>query len=125
MPLFVRAGSIVPMGPAIQHTAEGRGGAITLHVYTGADGEFSLYEDDGVSRQYLSGAFARVPIRWHEAAGTLTIGRREGSFPGMAERREIRVSWNRPGRPRPLELDGRVDETVTYDGRQRVLTLRR
>ena len=125
MPLFVRAGSIVPMGPAIQHTAEGRGGPITLHVYTGDDGEFSLYEDDGVSRQYLSGAFARVPIRWDEAAGTLTIGRREGSFPGMAERREIRVRWNRPGAARALELDGRADVTVAYDGRRRVLKIRR
>jgi alpha-D-xyloside xylohydrolase len=125
MPLFVRAGSIVPTGPAIQHTAEGRGGPITLHVYTGADGEFSLYEDDGVSRQYLSGAFARVPIRWNEAAGTLTIGRREGSYPGMAERREIRVRWYRPGRASAFDPDARADETVTYDGRQQVLTLRR
>jgi alpha-D-xyloside xylohydrolase len=125
MPLFVRAGSIVPLGPQIQHTAEARGGPLTLHVYTGADGAFSLYEDDGTSRQYLSGAFARIPMRWNEQAGTLTIGRREGSFPGMAERREIRVRWYRPGGARLLELDGRADETVTYDGHQQVLTLQR
>lgn len=121
MPLFVRAGSIVPTGPQIQHTNEGRGGPITLHVYTGADGAFSLYEDDGVSRQYLSGAFARVPIRWNERSGTLTVGRREGSFPGMAGRREVRVRWYRPGRPRAFDPDADPDATLVYTGAQIVL----
>ena len=125
MPLFVKAGSIVPMGPQIQHTNEGQNGPITLHVYTGSDGAFSLYEDDGLSRQYLNGAFARIPIGWDERAGTLTIGRREGSYPGMADRREIRVRWYRPGRAQGLELEGRADATVAYDGRQQVLTMRR
>ena len=125
MPLFVRAGSIVPMGPPIQHTGEGRDGPITLHVYTGSDGEFSLYDDDGVSRQYLADAFARVPIRWNEQSGTLTIGPREGSFPGMAAVREFRVRLYRPDRARPMVLDGAGDETVRFDGRRQVLTLRR
>jgi alpha-D-xyloside xylohydrolase len=125
MPLFVRGGSIVPTGPAIEHTGEGRGGPLTLHVFAGADGAFSLYEDDGVSRQYLSGAFARIPIRWNEAAGTITIGRREGGWPGMAPTREIRIRWYRPGRARAFELDERPDQTITYDGRQQVLTPRR
>jgi alpha-D-xyloside xylohydrolase len=124
MPLFVRAGSIVPTGPEIQHTSGGLTGPLTLHVYTGADGAFSLYEDDGVSRRYLSGAFARIPIRWDERTGTLTIGRREGSFSGMSAEREIKVRWYRPGRPRPLELDGAADRTVRYDGRPLVLARR-
>jgi alpha-D-xyloside xylohydrolase len=116
MPLYVRAGSIVPTGPAIQFTAEPTDGALTLHVFTGADGQFSLYEDDGVSRQYLRGAFARIPLRWDERARTLTIGARTGSYPGMAERRTIRIVWHNADRPRPVELDGAADESVTYAG---------
>jgi len=81
---LVRAGSIVPTGPAVQNTGERGDGSLTLHVFTGADDAFSLYEDDGVSRQYLHGAYARVPIAWNEATRTLTIGARQGHYPGMA-----------------------------------------
>jgi alpha-D-xyloside xylohydrolase len=116
MPLYVRAGSIVPTGPAIQATSERGDGSLTLHVFSGADGAFSLYEDDGVSRQYLRGAFARVPIGWNEATRTLTIGARQGRYPGMAARRTIRVLWYDGDHPRPVAFDGPADETVTYAG---------
>ncbi len=79
MPLFVRAGSIVPTGPAIQFTGNDSHSPVTLNIYTGADGSFSLYEDDGVSRQYLHGQYSRIPLRWDERAKTLTIGAREGN----------------------------------------------
>jgi alpha-D-xyloside xylohydrolase len=124
MPVFVRAGSIVPTGPAIQHTREGQGGPITLHVYAGANGSFSLYEDDGASRQYLNGAFSRIPIRYDDESGTLTIGAREGRYPGMAEKRTIRVRWIRPDRPRALDFDS-GDVTVAYDGTAKTMKLGR
>jgi alpha-D-xyloside xylohydrolase len=124
MPLYVRAGSIVPTGPQIQTTADKRSDPITLHVYTGADGAFSLYEDDGVSRQYLNGAFARIPLRYDERSGTLTIGAREGSFPGMAQGRTFRIRWIRPDRARAFDVDG-ADATVTYSGTQQVVRLKR
>ncbi len=123
MPVFVRAGSIVPIGPQIQHTNEGRGGPITLHVYTGADGSFSLYEDDGVSRQYLDGAWTRIPIRYDQRTGTLTLGPREGRYPGMVERRTFHVRWMRPNRPRPLDLDGAADSSIVYSGEPVTLAL--
>ncbi|TFI56956.1 DUF5110 domain-containing protein [Sphingomonas parva] len=125
MPLYVRAGAIVPIGPEMQSTAEKPTGPVTLNVYTGADGSFSLYEDDGVSRQYLNGAFARIPIRYNERTGTLTIGAREGSFPGMQQSRTFRIRWMRPGKARPLELDGAGDATITYTGAQQVVTLKK
>jgi alpha-D-xyloside xylohydrolase len=122
MPLFVRAGSIVPVGPAMQSTAEmSSAQPITLLVYTGADGSFSLYEDDGVSRQYLDGAFSRIPIGYDEQTGELTIGAREGGFPGMAQGRTIAVRWMRPGQPRALDLDAAPDVTVEYDGSARTV----
>ncbi|HYC96112.1 MAG TPA: TIM-barrel domain-containing protein, partial [Sphingomicrobium sp.] len=127
MPLFVRAGSIIPTGPAIQHTKDPqtRLGPITLHVYTGADGEFSIYEDDGVSRQYLNGAWSRIPLKYDEATKTLTIGPREGRFPGMAQSRQIRIRWMTPGRARALALDAAPDATVAYAGGQHVVKLNR
>jgi alpha-D-xyloside xylohydrolase len=117
MPLFVRAGSIVPTGPAIQHTGNNSHSPVTLNVYTGADGRFSLYEDDGVSRQYLHGQYSRIPLSWDERTGTLTIGAREGDgYPGMGGQRVINIRWMRPGRPRALTFDSKPDASVTYSG---------
>ena len=84
-----------------------------------------FYEDDGVSRQYLNGAYARIPIGWDEATGTLTLGPREGSYPGMAERRTLHVRWMRPDRARELDLDAAPDATIEYDGRQQSVALER
>ncbi len=78
MPLFIRAGSIIPFGPELQYTGEKPADPITLYVYAGADGAFTLYEDDGLTYGYEKGAFARIPIGWDDAAKTLTLGKREG-----------------------------------------------
>ena len=91
MPLYVRAGSIMPMGPELQYTDEKQADPVTVWVYTGADASFDLYEDDGVTYGYEKGASATIPMRWNEAKGALTIGERVGSFPGMLTAREFRV----------------------------------
>ena len=117
MPLFVRSGSIVPTGPAIQHTGNNSHSPLTLTVYTGTDGSFSLYEDDGVSREYLNGKYARVPLSWNEATKTLTIGAREGAgYAGMAGKRTINVRWVKAGAPRAPAFDVKPDASVTYTG---------
>jgi alpha-D-xyloside xylohydrolase len=117
MPLFVRAGAIVPTGPQIQHTGNDSGSPVTLNVYTGADGSFSLYEDDGTSRDYLHGRYSRIPLKWDEGTKTLVIGAREGAgYAGMAGQRVVNIRWMKPGSPRTLDLDGRPDASVTYDG---------
>jgi alpha-D-xyloside xylohydrolase len=124
MPLFVRAGSIVPIGPVLQHSGEGRGAPLTLTVYTGADGSFDLYEDDGVSRQYVSGAFSRIPMRYDDRAGTLTIGDRKGSFVGMPGTRTFNIRWVRRGQVRALNFEAKPDATVVYDGRSQTIASR-
>ncbi|MFC0684088.1 TIM-barrel domain-containing protein [Novosphingobium clariflavum] len=94
MPLFVRAGSIVPMGPVMQYTDEKPDAPITLVVYTGADGSFSVYNDDGRSEQYRTGAWERMPVRYDDATGTVTIGAREGKgYAGMPKARTVRIKW--------------------------------
>jgi alpha-D-xyloside xylohydrolase len=125
MPLFVRAGSIVPTGPAIQFTGNDSHSPVMLNVYTGANGSFSLYEDDGVSRQYLHGQYSRMPLRWNERAKTLTIGAREGNgYPGMAGTRVINIRWMKPGAARALDLDAKADATIAYDGRPQTVRMR-
>ena len=121
MPLFVRAGSIVPIGPAIETTSKDGAGPLTLFVYTGADGSFPLYEDDGLSRQYLAGASARIPIRYDDRRKELTIGRREGSFPGMQTNRTIHIRWIRADEGQPMLLDDAADATIEYDGSAQIV----
>ena len=121
MPLYVRAGSIVPTGPAIQWTGEQPDGPIVLHVFTGADGSFSLYQDDGLSPGYKKGEFARVPIKWDEASGTLTIGERQGSYPGMPGKRAISVRFY--GRDKAVAPDFSENPAISlvYTGKELVV----
>ncbi|WP_445192432.1 TIM-barrel domain-containing protein [Sphingomonas sp. Tas61C01] len=94
LPLFVRAGAIVPMGPVTQYVDQRRDAPLTIAIYTGADGSFSLYEDDGRSTAYKTGAFSRIPIRYDDRTGTVTIGKREGAgWDGMPATRTLRVKW--------------------------------
>jgi len=116
MPLYVRAGSIVPVGPDIQYTSEKPGGDITLLVFTGADGSFDLYDDDGVSYGYEKGEFSRIPLRYEAASGKLTIGARSGSYVGMPEERTFKVRWIKDGAKPPADLDAAADATVSYKG---------
>jgi alpha-D-xyloside xylohydrolase len=116
MPLYVRAGSIVPVGPDIQHTGEKPGAPITLFVFTGADGSFDYYEDDGVSYGYERDEFARIPLRYDAAKETLVIGARAGSYEGMPAKRTFHVRWMRDGAKAPAELDAKADATVEYEG---------
>ncbi len=116
IPLHVRAGSIVPFGPELRFTGEKPADPITLFVYSGADSTFTLYEDDGLSYGYENGAFARIPIAWNETARTLTLGRREGSFPGMLSRRSFAVVLVTKTKPVGFSFSPTADRTIPYDG---------
>ncbi|MFC5742349.1 DUF5110 domain-containing protein [Dyella tabacisoli] len=93
MPLFVRAGAIVPTGPDIQYTGQKPDAALTLLVYTGADGSFSLYEDEGTNYRYEQGHYSRIPLRCDEATHTLSLGVREGDGAGAPASRRFVVRW--------------------------------
>ena len=115
-PLFVRAGSIVPVGPAIQYTGERPGAPMTLLVYTGASGAFTLYEDQGTTLGYRHGQYALIPFTYDQASGTLTIGRRTGSYPGMAHTRQFTVRFIGPGSPAGDDYAAPADRLVQYSG---------
>jgi alpha-D-xyloside xylohydrolase len=116
MPIFVRAGSIVPMGPDEEYTQEKPADPIELRVYRGADGDFTLYEDEGDSYDYEKGVYATIPLHWDEAKQTLTIGERKGKFPGMLEKRTFRIVFVRENHGVGIAPESTADKTVTYAG---------
>jgi alpha-D-xyloside xylohydrolase len=116
MPLFVRAGSIIPTGPEIEFTRQETDGPIVLQVFTGADGSFSLYEDDGTSEGYRRGEFTRIPIQWNEAKGELTIGQREGGYGAMTQKRAISVRFYDKTSGQPMNFEENGKTSIVYDG---------
>ena len=123
IPVHVRAGAIIPFGPELQYTDEKPADPITVYVYAGSDGAFTLYEDDGVSHGYEKGAFATIPLRWQDATRTLTIGKRAGAFPGMLARRTFQVVLVRRDRPVPFSFNPKPERTVGYAGEAVTLKL--
>jgi len=119
MPVYVRAGSIVPLGPDLQYTGEKAEDPITLYVYGGADSSFTLYEDQGTTFDYENSAFSEIPLQWTDASKTLKIGDRKGSFTGMLASRTfqvIRVGADKAvGYPASAAAE-KADKTVTYTG---------
>jgi alpha-D-xyloside xylohydrolase len=117
LPVFVREGSIVPTGPQIQYTSEKPAGPILLTVYTGKDGTFELYEDDGKSNGYQKGQWSRIAFAWNEATGTLTIGDRKGSFAGMPESRVFNVRFIAGPTSSAVKFDAARVQSVRYSGK--------
>jgi alpha-D-xyloside xylohydrolase len=117
LPLHVRAGSILPLGPEIQYTAEKPADPMTLYVFAGANGELTLYEDEGLSYDYERGACARIPLKWTDATRTLTLGARRGSFPGMLAARTFEIVLVSKDRPVGFSFTPRPDRSVRYEGR--------
>jgi len=93
LPLFVRAGAVVPTGPDIQYADERPDAPICLKIYPGADGAFAIYEDEGDNYNYEKGAYATIPLEWNDADGTLVIGTRKGGYAGMPAVREFVVEF--------------------------------
>ena len=91
LPLFVRAGSILPMGPVRQHVNDLSEAPVELHIYPGQDGAFELYEDEGDQYNYENGAFSMIPIQWQDAARQLTLGERKLQYTGMPEQRIFEI----------------------------------
>jgi alpha-D-xyloside xylohydrolase len=105
VPLYVREGSILPVGPDMQYSAEKPASELTLYVYTGRNAHFTLYEDEGTNYNYERGQYATIPMTYDEQQGTLTIGARNGSFPGMLQTRTFNVIFVGKRNPVPFVSD--------------------
>ena len=91
IPLYVRAGSIVPFGPKVQYSTEKKWNNLEIRIYPGADGEFVLYEDENDNYNYEKGAYSTIKFTWDDANRTLNIADREGTFPGMLKSRKFNI----------------------------------
>jgi alpha-D-xyloside xylohydrolase len=119
LPLYVRAGSIVPWGRPLQHAFDGPDDPVALYVYEGRDGAFALYDDDGLTNAYESGSWTRVPITWREDDRTLTLGARVGVYAGVPKERTFEVVFTGPGRAVPSGAGH--GPLVRYEGREIVV----
>ena len=109
--------SIVPTGPAMQYTRRAARRADHAERLHRRGRRFSLYEDDGVSTAIEQGEFARIPLRWDEATRTLTIGAREGSYPGMVATRAVSVRFHTPGKAEAVDFAENGATRVSYTGK--------
>ena len=111
VPMFVRAGSIIPLGPVMQYVGEKNWDELEMRVYPGADANFTLYEDEGDGYNYEKGTYSVITFHWNDKTHTLTIGQRQGSYPGMLTQRKFAIV-----------IDGKTN-TVDYDGNQLTVKL--
>lgn len=116
MPLYVRAGSIVPMGPYLQYATEGPADPIELRIYPGKDGAFTLYEDENDTYNYEQGVCSTIQFSWIDDKRQLTIGERHGKFPDMLQERTFHVVIVRDGRGVGVEPAETPDAVVVYAG---------
>jgi alpha-D-xyloside xylohydrolase len=114
MPLFVKAGSIVPLGPSIEYTDQRPADTLTVYVYTGASASFTLYEDQGADYQYEKGAYSMIVMHYNEPTHTLHLDSRKGDYPGMLADRVFNIVWVTPEHAQGLGLG--QGTTVTYHG---------
>ena len=108
----MKAGSILPLGPAVEYPAQDLHPELTLRVYPGGDGSFVLYDDEGDSYRYEQGAFTETPLRWEEASRTLTIGPRKGSYQGMPQTQTYHVVLG--GREQTVTLEGEDTAALSF-----------
>jgi alpha-D-xyloside xylohydrolase len=117
IPVFVREGSIIPFGPEIQYSDEKPAELINLYVYAGKDGQFMLYEDEGVNYNYEKGKYATIDITYDDSSKTITFGKRNGQFNGMLKQRRFNVVLITREQPKALNMENPEGKLVQYNGK--------
>ena len=117
MPLYVRSGSILPIGPDVTYADEHPNAPLELHIYPGQNGSFTLYDDEGDNYNYEHGHFAMIRLSWDDTSRRLTLHDREGNYPGMPRAREFRIVMGDSSYDRP-SLDGTPTRTILYEGQE-------
>lgn len=123
IPLFVKEGAIIPVGPEIEYTLQANDGEITLWIYQGKDAKFNLYEDESVNYNYEKGAFSTTPIEYTEQGQKLTIGKRDGTFEGMQSSRKINIVTVSKQIARGFDPAAQSSNSIIYDGSDQSIEL--
>ena len=116
IPLFVKAGSILPLGKAVQHTGESLDAPWEIRIYPGADAHYTVYEDEGSNYNYEQGKYSTYDLSWDDKKQVLTISDRKGSFEGMVAKRILNIVKVDTGRGVGLDA-GKVNRKINYSGK--------
>jgi alpha-D-xyloside xylohydrolase len=121
LPLFIKSGSIIPIGPEIQYTSERKDDVLTLYVFPGENGSFTIYQDENTNYNYEKGQFSTIKLNYDEATRTITIGERQGQYPDMPQKIRFELIWvkdyQRGG------FNTRPQQVVDYFGEQIQITI--
>jgi alpha-D-xyloside xylohydrolase len=120
MPLFIKAGSIIPLGPFIQYTTE-KCDPLEIRIYSGADGELSLYEDENDNFNYEKGAYSLIDFKWNDKEKTFTINDRQGKYPGMPEERNINIVLVDSSKGIGIDQCKQPDKSIKYRGKKEIV----
>jgi alpha-D-xyloside xylohydrolase len=118
VPLFVKQGSIIPMGQFIQYSTEKEADPIELRIYRGVDAKFTLYEDEDDNYNYEKGIYATITFYWNDTKQELSIDDRKGSFPGMLEERHFQIVLVKEGHGSGMEITKNPDKVILYKGKK-------
>jgi alpha-D-xyloside xylohydrolase len=121
VPLYVKAGSILPFGPEVQYSTEKKWNSLEIRIYPGADGEFVLYEDENDNFNYEKGIYSTIKFKWNDSKKTLTIENREGSFSGMLKSRKFKVAIAGP--QATADTSAKSSKTISYNGKETVVKI--
>jgi alpha-D-xyloside xylohydrolase len=116
IPLYIKAGSIVPMGPFLQYATEKAADPLEIRIYPGTDGTFLLYEDENNNYNYENGVYSTISLRWSNANHQLTIDKRKGTFPGMPGKRTFQIVLVNKNKGTGTGITEKPDKTVQYSG---------
>lgn len=123
IPLFVKGGSILPLGKLVQYTTEKPADTLEIRIYKGADGTFTLYEDENDSYNYEKGLYTEIPFAWDDTKSVLIIGDRQGAFPGMLEKRIFNIVFVTVGKGNGVSVCEKPDKQVFYSGKKTKIKL--
>jgi alpha-D-xyloside xylohydrolase len=121
IPLYVKAGAIIPLGPNVQYADEKKWDNLEVRIYPGADGKFLLYEDENDNYNYEKGIYSTISFNWNDKKKTLTIGDRKGSFPGILTDRSFNIVIVDVNKGSGENLFGQAGKEIKYSGKKLVL----
>ncbi len=121
IPLFVKTGSIIPMGPFVQYAIEKPANPIELRIYPGANGSFTLYEDENDNYNYERGVFSTISFSWNDTKRQLIIDKRQGSFPGMLKKRNFHIVIVKNNQGNGIEISDKPDKIIFYNGSKQII----
>jgi alpha-D-xyloside xylohydrolase len=122
IPLFVKAGSIIPMGKFIQSTSE-KSNTIEIRIYTGADGQFNLYSDEGDNYNYEKGKYTVIPFKWNEQQQILTIDKQQGTYEGALKKHVFNIVWVNESQGYGIEITP-MKKVAVYTG-EKIIAIRK